>query len=478
MGFVARILVRLWRCLAFALVGVAGAWAALLILGPLQYQVGPFEVAYFLRPGPGQTDIALPPFGRLTVDTHTSPLRLTAALESIDPSRTRSAIVGADLEMVAGRLEDDALSALRAHALRAFGLTTAGAAFAGLLVYRRAWRKMAAATLAGTVTFGAAGVTTWATFSREGFLEPRFSGSLEVAADLLGPIRQASGRLTEFRTEIGRLAEKALIAYEGVAADESLGEDAVVVLHISDIHGSPLGMDLAQELAESFEADAVVDTGDITSFGTPLESGVIDRIPTFGVPYVFVPGNHDSPATTDAIETQPNATVLERGFRTVAGLTIYGARHPLYTPDPRFDLSDAEIAAAVLGAGEQLVEDIASAEKTPDLVALHDDRMASPAAGLVPLVVSGHFHQAGRTAREGTLFLRIGSTGGGGLDTFTSDVQPFPLSAEVLYFHAETRQLVAFDLVELDPETRDLTVDRELASELLGDGSIPTPSPS
>jgi hypothetical protein len=54
---------------------------------------------------------------------------------------------------------------------------------------------------------GAATAAGWATYRREAFLEPEFSGSLEVAVELLGPIRRASGRLAEFRSEIERLAE-------------------------------------------------------------------------------------------------------------------------------------------------------------------------------------------------------------------------------------------------------------------------------
>jgi predicted phosphodiesterase len=471
--FVARKSLRVFRVLAFPTVGVAGAWAALLILGPLQYTVGPFEMSYFLRPGPGQTDIALPPFGRLTVDTHTSPVSLTAALESVDPKRTEEAIRDTDLRKLADLIEAEALRALRTHALRALGLSAAGAGVAGLLVYRRQWRKILAAILGGVLTLGAATAAGWATYRREAFLEPEFSGSLEVAVELLGPIRRASGRLAEFRSEIERLAEKALDAYEGLAADRTPSQGAIVVVHISDIHASPLGMDLAQQLAESFEVDLVVDTGDITSFGTPLETAVTDRISAFGVPYLFVPGNHDSPAVADAIRDQPNAVVLENGSHTVAGLTIYGARHPLYTPDPLFDLSDEEIALAMSLSGRELAEDIVSAEEPPDIVAVHDDRMAAPVAGLVPLVLSGHFHESGQSFREGTLFLRIGSTGGGGLDTFTSDLKPYPLSAEVLYFDATSHALVAIDLVELDPDTRDLTVDRKLASELVADGPVP-----
>jgi hypothetical protein len=65
------------------------------------------------------------------------------------------------------------------------------------------------------------------------------------------------------------------------------------------------------------------------------------------------------------------------------------------------------------------------------------------------------------TTREGTLFLRSASTGGGGLDTFTAE-EPIPLGAEVLYVEGSPPRLVASDRVSLDPETRDITVDREL----------------
>jgi hypothetical protein len=77
------------------------------------------------------------------------------------------------------------------------------------------------------------------------------------------------------------------------------------------LHTSPLGMDFAQEVARSFQVDLVIDTGDITSFGTPLETAILERIPAFDLPYIFVRGNHDAPAVGDAIEALPNASVLE-----------------------------------------------------------------------------------------------------------------------------------------------------------------------
>jgi predicted phosphodiesterase len=455
-----------------------GAWAALLLVGPLEYPVGPFDVEYLIRPGPGRTDIRLPPFGRLSVDTHTAPLHITATLVSVDPDQGAEAIRSSDVATLAAAVEREGLSALRAHALRALVIAVVGAASAGLLVYRTRWRIALAAAAAATILLGATAGLAVSTYRPEAFLEPTYSGSLRTAARLLGPIREAGARLEEFRSEIGRLAQETLAAYEGLSADPSLSPDAVAVLHVSDIHASPLGMDFAQQVADSFDVDLVLDTGDITTFGTQLETAILERISAFGIPYAFVQGNHDSTAVTAIIGGEPNAVILDGEATTLSGLTIFGAPHPLYTPDPGFDLSHEEIEEAVRQVGAELAEELASGGEPPDIVAVHDDRMAEAAAGLVPLVVSGHFHEASQRLIDGTIFLRTGSTGGGGLDTFRSEVKPYPLSAEILYFEGTPPALVAIDLVELDPDTRNLTVERRLASDLQGGEPVPAPTPT
>jgi predicted phosphodiesterase len=469
---------RVARWIAVGAVGLAGAWAALLLVGPLGYTVGPFDVEYLIRPGPGRTDIGLPPFGRLSVDTHTAPLHLTATLVSVDPDQGAEAIRSSDIDTLAATVEREGLSALRAHALRALAIAMVGAASAGFLVYRTRWRVALAAAAAATTLLGASTGLAVSTYRPEAFLEPTYSGSLRTAARLLGPIREAGARLEEFRSEVGRLAQETLAAYEGLSADPSLSPDAVAVLHMSDIHASPLGMDFAQQVADSFDVDLVLDTGDITTFGTQLEAGILERISAFGIPYAFVQGNHDSTAVTAIIGGEPNAVTLDGEAATLSGLTIFGAPHPLYTPDPGFDLSHEEIEEAVRQAGAELAEELASGGEPPDVLAVHDDRMAEAAAGLVPLVVSGHFHEAGQRVIDGTIFLRTGSTGGGGLDTFRSEVKPYPLSAEILYFDGTPPALVAIDLVELDPDTRNLTVERRLASDLQGGEPVPAPTPT
>jgi hypothetical protein len=107
-------------------------------------------------------------------------------------------------------------------------------------------------------------------------------------------------------------------------------------------------------------------------------------------------------------------------------------------------------------------------------VALHDDRMGEAAAGFVPLVISGHFHQASARTINHTLFLRVGSTGGAGANVFTQ-AGGVPLSAEVLYFSREApHTLIAYDLIEQSPESGSLVVRRHLIGEEFGT-LVPTP---
>ncbi|HEX2030972.1 MAG TPA: metallophosphoesterase family protein [Actinomycetota bacterium] len=458
-----------------ALVGLGGAWLAFLAFGRLNYQLGPFDVQYYLRPGPSVTEIALPPLGRIRADSHLSPLEFTATVQAVDPDRVTARLASADLDALVLGIEREALDALRGHLWRWLLIGAGGAAVSGLVVFRRRWRAAVAAAVGGVVLLGGFAGVAWATYRPSAFLQPTFTGSLRIAPRLIGPIRQATDRLSDFRAEIARLAEGALTAYGEVARQEAPSEDAVAILHISDIHASPLGMDFAQRLARAFRVNAVVDTGDITSFGTPLEETVLARIPQFRIPYIYVRGNHDSAATASRIDAYENAEVLEGEPIRVAGIKIYGDPHPLYTPDPSEDFSHEEIAAAVAAAGDELARELFLLAEPPDLLAVHDGRQAQASAGLVPVAVSGHFHEFDEAEEAGTLFLRVGTTGGGGLDVFT-EAAPFPLAAQILYFEGEPPRLLAYDRIELDPTTRRLEVDRRLVGEAAE--PVPGPSPS
>ena len=107
--------------------------------------------------------------------------------------------------------------------------------------------------------------------------------------------------------------------------------------------------------------------------------------------------------------------------------------------------------------------------------------MAEAVAGHVPVVISGHFHQSSARVVDGTLFLRVGSTGGAGANVYTQ-AGGVPLSAEILYFSkTDPPKLVAYDVIEQSPVTGSLTIRRHLVIREFGDlqpSPVPSASPS
>src|SRR6185437_13009272 len=228
------------------------------------------------------------------------------------------------------------------------------------------------------------------------------------------------------------------------------------MLHISDIHDNPLGFDLTARLAKQFDVDAVIDTGDVTTNGTPLEATQLARIGQLGVPYVFIRGNHDSASTQAAVASQKNAVVLDDRVAVVAGLTIAGIGDPRFTPvegSAAPDRPEAVAASAQL-AGTIQAYDETHPEAPVDIALVHDPQSADPLGGAVPLVLAGHLHKRQVREVDGTKILVEGTTGGA---LITSDGllkagagDALPLDASLLYFAKsgpDRGRLLAYDEV-------------------------------
>ena len=467
-----------------AAVGVVGAWLGMLAWGSQTVPIGPFRVQLEAGFGRGVTDIALPPLGRITADTHLAPLRVRATLVDVRAQELARALATRSTEELVAGMEVEALDRIGPYALRLSAVALAGAGALGVAVFRRRLRAAGLAVMSALVVVGGSEALTVATYRPDAFLSPTFSGSLAAAPRLIGPVRAAGERIGYFRSELERIVDGALRAYRSVQANPLGGEDVIAVLHVSDLHLSTLGFEFAQQVAEGFDVDLVLDTGDLTSFGTPAEEFVLRYIPAFDRPYVFVRGNHDSVELQRAMARVPNAVVLDGRATEVAGLTIYGLGDPYFTQERAQPPEDREIAELVRSAGPRIAADLAELPRPPDLVAVHDDRMAEAVFGLVPVVASGHFHEAGARVVHGTVALRAGTTGGAGPTGFTAE-GALPLSAEILYFEPpagpEPARLLAWDVVEQFPETGSLTVTRHVVAREFGEPILtppPTPPPA
>ena len=242
-----------------------------------------------------------------------------------------------------------------------------------------------------------------------------------------------------------------------------VGGDEVRILHISDIHSNPLGLEVARRLAEQFEVAAVLDTGDLTSFGLPLEGRLGEMVATMKVPYLLVPGNHDSAENRQALAAVPNIQLLDGTVAEIGGVRILGVG------DPAFTASNETSTAEALALKQQRAPEVAArvVELRPDVLAVHDAILGEASEGHVPLiVVRPSATRAPPPARTGTLVLTVGSTGATGLGSFTVDTGS-PYEAELLHFVG--RDLVAVDRIDLHGVGGAFRVERQL---------VPTPGES
>jgi predicted MPP superfamily phosphohydrolase len=318
--------------LAGGILGAELAPATTTTIGPLQARV---RVVPSLQPG---VHLLLPPAGQVDFATHVAPLALEGEISQVDLEGAR-ALIESPAQVRA--LGDTAGERLREAAIRAtlttVGCATLGALGLSLLVYRRRWNRtgQVALTLAGTlvVTGGMAGLTA----DPQRLAQPRFTGLLSQAPYIAGQVPSVVQRLETYRSGLSDIVRSvtALYATTGGLSEVSTSsnDDVITVLHVADIHLNPLAFDLIDRLVAQFGVDAVVDSGDITTWGTEVESSTFSRIGELKVPYVFVRGNHDSPATEAAVKQYPNAVVLDDQVAEVAGLVMAGIGDPTFTPD-------------------------------------------------------------------------------------------------------------------------------------------------
>jgi predicted phosphodiesterase len=455
------------------LVGIAGAAIALQAFAKTTVDAGPFQVQLEADFGRSVTDISLPPLGRLRADTHGAPLHLRASLKEVDVEELQQELRGG-IDLVAGEVEQNILDAAGRFAGFVVLVGVAGAAALGLVAFRDRWISVLRATLAGLLAVVLSVGFTAIGFDASAFQAPSYTGSLRLVPQLFGPVQGAIERVGYFRDELRRVVAGAARAYAAVESNPLGRGDEIRVLHISDIHLSTLGFGFAHELARSFDVDMVIDTGDTTSFGARNEEFILPEITRFELPYVWVRGNHDSAAFQDAVARLDGTVVLDGQTAEVDGFTIYGLGHPYFNEQRGTPVGDEDVVALVEAAAERVAADVSALPEPPDIVLVHDDRMAAGVAGTVPLVLSGHFHDNRDEVIDGTLFLRVGSTGGASPTGFTAEGD-VPFSAEVLYFREGDggMHLVAWDVVTQFPETGGLEIERHLASEV---GVSPSPS--
>lgn len=434
------------------LFAVVGALVAIAVSGRATAEVGPFDCAAVVRPAlSGTTTIRLAPLGTIELDTHAAPVAIELRVNELRPDEAeRIAADPATLERLEREIAEDAEGILLALARRAIVAAVVGGLL-GALAARLRWREALVGAATGLLVAGGLTAATVASFRPEAIAEPRYTGLLTVAPRAVGDVQSIVERFDDYREQLTALVGNVVTIYRAAEQLPSLdpGDEAIRLLHVSDLHNNPQGYDLVAQLAEDFEVDLVVDTGDISDWGTAPEALLVERIADLDVPYVFVRGNHDSRRIQRAVARQ-GAIVLDGGSADVARLRIWGRGDPRFTPDQQEDDSEEAQQQAIEDFATEVDDLVAAAPpESIDVVALHDPSAAAELEGDVPLVLAGHRHEPDVIELADTLLLVEGSTGGAGLRGLQGQ-DPTPLTASVLYFDPNGAQLVAYDRISVE----------------------------
>lgn len=445
---------RLAVLVAVAAVGAVAAIASLTLISSTSGTVGPSVVGVRATAAwSGGTRLALPPLGAISADTHRAPVSLEAEVERIDLERLQGVLSDPDPQRrLETSVEADLRPLLRVMVLRALLLAAVVGGVAAALLPGRRLSHLPAGAIGGTAAVAVLLTATWQGYDTARFAEPRFEGSLERAPGVLRAVGRHVDDLGDVRKKVSTLGRELSSLYESVAAPVAPAAEETRLLHLSDMHLNPLGLEIARQLAERFEVHAILDTGDITSFGYPVEARISGLLVDMPVPYVVVPGNHDSPEVRAALGAVPNVQVLD-GVVDLDGVRVLGVADPTFTADN--EVSGAEAAALKRRQAPEVARRV-DAER-PDVLAVHDPILAAQAAGRVPLVVAGHVHRRSNEVTKGTRFLTVGSSGATGLGAFTVEGGR-AYEAEILSFTGG--RLTAVDYVSLRGIGGSFRVDR------------------
>lgn len=451
---------------------VGGVLLFVWVLGPASYRIDGFQVRAALRPAvTGRTVIELPPAGTLSAGTHAAPVELRVTLLGIEERIITATLANPDLADLRARVREDAIGALKVFAVRQAGLGVLGAVLCTWLVFRPPLRRLWLPALGGLLVTAAWLVPGAVTYQVTAFQRPSYDGIiaaaprvLQISADLVTALQEFKDATPEVVANLHALFDQ-VDRLAGFTADSS----GTRLLVVSDLHNNPVGLAFACNLAERFAVDAVLDAGDLTDLGSPLEMHLVQDLQEFGVPYVFAPGNHDTPAVMDSLASLPHVHVLRGRPVGVAGLRIIGSPDPAAyhphpaAPDPVQEERELGLQAADLAAA------LGRAAHQADVLLVHDPLVARRFVGRVPLVIHGDTHRITVEITGSSVLLNPGTTGAAGIRGLKS-AEEVPYSAMVVYLDAAKRP-AAVDIITYRPREGSFRVERRVltANQVPGD---------
>ncbi len=448
------------RKLIQLLVAILGAMLLIQFFSPGDFNISAFRVNLSLQAsGQNITSLRFNPFGEIRARTHNFPILIRVSLENIDlPELERVLIEAPDSEELYSRLEEEGRRIALLFLLRVLLLGALGGGLALFLFYNQKqaffWQGMIIGLLFTILILS----TIIYTYDLDAFEDPQFIGMLEAAPWMIALVEEGLRNLEELGERMRLIAINLQGLFYQLEEMEQLGgfKSDLRVLHVSDIHNNPVAFNFIQEIVNVFDIQLVIDTGDLTDYGTLLETEIASSISELPVPYVFIPGNHDSPSVMGALEEYDNVRILDGGSINIRGLIITGLEDPAST-SREIGIPSREVITEYQRGLEFLVDEL---QVTPHLVAVHNFKLAEKLVGRVPTIIHGHTHSMGLRKEEGTTIINAGTTGAAGIRGFEK-TGGIPYSLAILHYQKlEELELMTVDMIRVYSRRAGLNLER------------------
>jgi Icc-related predicted phosphoesterase len=443
------------------LVSIATLWYIQLFTQvSFDYESFSFTIQTKITPA-GGTRIAIPPVGELFFKSHLTPWQIKITLNEIDFSKLEQQLKEMPPKQQWLKLfQTELLKAVLSLFAMALGWGLLGA-LTVLLVFRifpknrLFWYGIG---LSLAVIFSLIGATV-ATYDQSAAERPQYQGVLESAPWAMNLVTMGLDNLSIIGDNLRKVSSGLPLLYKQAGQIQNIGEvqSDLTILHVSDIHNNPAAFDFITELVANFKINFIIDTGDVTDYGTALEAETLTKIGRYGVPYVFIPGNHDSPLIIERLKQLKNVKILSKGILELSGITIAAIADPA-SQSYNSDVSDSKTMEEYKN---QLTELVRKMDITPTIVAVHNRILAGDLIGKVPLVLHGHDHQYRLSHQGDTIVNDAGTTGAAGIRGLTPKGVPY--SAAILYWKKSRDQgyrLNAIDSIKINGVEGRLTIER------------------
>ncbi len=458
------------------LFAIIGAIIAISLFGTLEYNIKgmEFKASAYVGEG-GYTIFNIPLVGSVRAKTHLIPIELSLELRNIDlePLKAVSTSEQTTQEFL-HMLEPEAKMLLHLFIRKLLLLGVAGGLIGVVLVDRKHLNFLIGGALLGITLVASLIAGIYWTYDIDSFASPEYKGLIQAAPWVMSGLEKEITRGNNLGAKLQVLADNLYRLFENIDNLQPLGmaDGDIKLLHISDIHNNIGAFEFIEKVVSTFGVTAIIDTGDMTDFGTGFEIDLAMKIRKLNIPYIFVPGNHDSPVSLGKLRSFSNVRVLSDEFYYIEGLEILGIADPASERIDKINLSEEDIKE-VVGKTRELLN---GRDKTPDILAVHNGEIASYFVSEIPVILHGHDHQLKVTDENGSVIVDAGTSGAAGIRGLQVP-HGVPYSVALLHFAYEDEEnkfskvnegyerclrLIAVDTIKVNSLNSGFTLERRL----------------